>query len=208
MKKLKDKTSFLVKRKKIITQKPKNKDQRTREYLTSEEIEKLRKGVKSYSPLHAHRNDTIILLMFRHALRVSEAVTLRWDQIDLRKRLLHVYRLKSGTPSIHPLRSIELRALKKLQRENANQSPYVFITGRGTPITARTVHYIIARAGETAGFSFSIHPHMLRHSTGFYLANKGHDTRAIQSYFGHVSINHTVKYTELTPHRFKDFWKD
>lgn len=207
MKKRKAKSSFSVKNKKFVPNKPKNKDVRSREYLTYQEVEKLRRGAKKNATC-AHRNDTIILMMFRHALRVSELVALRWDQVDLKKGLLHVKRIKNGTPSTHPLRSVELRALRKLQRENANNSPYIFITNRGTPITTRTVHYIIARAGEDAGFDFTIHPHMLRHSTGFYLANNGHDTRAIQSYFGHASINHTVRYTELTPHRFKDFWKD
>lgn len=206
MNKSRDKTSFSARPKKRVPNKPKNLDRRSREYLTYQEIEKLRKGTKNDN--HAHRNDTIILMMFRHALRVGEIVVMRWDQIDLKKGLLHVNRLKNGIPSTHPLRSVELRALRKLQRENEEKSSYVFITRRGTPITTRTVHYIIARAGEAAGFSFSIHPHMLRHSTGFYLANNGHDTRAIQSYFGHANINHTVKYTELAPSRFKDFWKD
>lgn len=206
MKKLKNKTSFSVK-KKFVPNKPKNKDRRAREYLTAQEVEKLRKGAQK-SHTNAHRNDTIILLMFRHALRVGEMVSLRWDQVDLKKGLLHVNRMKNGVSSTHPLRSVELRALRKLQKDNETKSPYVFITNRGTPITTRTIHYIVARAGEEAGFDFSIHPHMLRHSTGFYLANNGHDTRAIQSYFGHVSINHTVRYTELSPTRFKDFWKD
>jgi site-specific recombinase XerD len=207
MQKRKLKNSFSVKHKKFVPNKPKNKDRRAREYLTYQEIEKLRKSAKK-SATYGHRNDTIILMMFRHALRVGEVVSLQWNQIDFKKGLLHVNRIKNGTPSTHPLRSIELRALRKLQRENENKSPYIFITNRGTPITTRTIHYIIARAGEEAGFDFSIHPHMLRHSAGFYLANNGHDTRAIQSYFGHASINHTVRYTELSPHRFKDFWKD
>jgi len=200
----KGKTSFSAKRKKIVPIKPKNKDCRSREYLTYQEIEKIR--VEAKNGAYGHRNDTIILMMFRHALRVGEVASLRWDQVDFKKGLLHVNRLKNGVPSIHPLRGIELRALRKLQR--VNESSYIFTTKRGTPIATRTIHFIIARAGEKAGFDFSIHPHMLRHSTGFYLVNKGHDTRAIQSYFGHVSINHTVRYTELSPARFKDFWKD
>ncbi len=89
MRSIKKQNSFSVKRKKVVSKKPKNKDQRSREYLTYEEVEKLRKGVKTHSPVHAHRNDTINLLMFRHALRVSEAVTLRWEQIDLKKGLFH-----------------------------------------------------------------------------------------------------------------------
>ena len=145
--------------------------------------------------------------MFRHAFRASEIVALRWDQIDLKQGLLHVSRIKNGLPSTHPIRGVELRALKQLHRDYQDTS-YVFVSERKTPITTRTAHHIIARAGKNTGFDFTIHPHMLRHSTGFYLANKGHDTRAIQSYMGHANIKNTVIYTELAPNRFKDFWTD
>ncbi len=145
--------------------------------------------------------------MFRHGLRVSEVTTLRWDQIDLQKGLLHVIRLKNGLPATHPIRGTELRALRQLQRRYPD-SPYVFVSERKAPLTDRAIHHIVARAGENANFSFSIHPHMLRHSTGFYLANKGCDTRAIQSYLGHANIKNTVIYTEISPQRFKDFFKD
>jgi type 1 fimbriae regulatory protein FimE len=147
--------------------------------------------------------------MFRHALRVSEAVALRWDQIDLKKGLLHVSRIKNGLDATHPLRGIELRALRQLKHDyDGDNATYVFMSQKGAPLSTRTVHELIARAGENAGFKFTIHPHMLRHSTGFYLANNGQDTRAIQGYLGHANIMHTVKYTELAPNRFKDFWKD
>lgn len=205
MKKIKRKTSISAKKLKPPI-KPKNKDRRSREYLTENEIEQLRKAARKDSR-HGFRNDLIILLMFRHALRIGELITLRWDQIDFKKGLLHVNRLKNGLSSIHPLRGIELRALRQLKRE-CEESPYVFISQRGTPLATRTIHEMIARAGVVAKFIFTIHPHMLRHSTGFYLANKGFDTRAIQAYMGHSNIMHTVRYTELTPTRFKDFWRD
>lgn len=203
--KKKGKTSISAKKLKPPT-KPKNKDRRSREYLTENEIERLRKAAKT-SGRHGFRDDLIILLMFRHALRIGELITLRWDQIDLKKGLLHVNRLKNGLSSTHPMRGIELRALRQLKRDY-EESPYVFISQRGTPLATRTIHEMIARAGIAAKFAFTIHPHMLRHSTGFYLANKGFDTRAIQAYFGHANIMHTVRYTELAPTRFKDFWKD
>ena len=204
----KSKTSISAQKKNMPPNKPKNKDVRSREYLTQQEIEKLRKAAKKYSR-HGHRDDTLILLMFRHALRVSEVIALRWDQIDLKKGILHVSRIKNGLDSIHPLRGIELRAIRQLKRkyEDYNET-YVFMSQKGAPLSTRTVHDIIARAGVNAGFKFTIHPHMLRHSTGFYLANKGIDTRAIQSYLGHANIMHTVKYTDLAPNRFKDFWQD
>jgi len=183
-----------------------NKTARSREYLATHEIDSIRKAARN-TGRHGHRDDTLILLMFRHAFRVSEIISLRWDQIDLKLGLLHVSRIKNGLPSTHPIRGIELRALKKLQRHYPN-SPYVFISERNTPLTTRTVHHLIARAGKNSGLDFTIHPHMLRHSTGFYLANNGQDTRAIQSYMGHANIKNTVIYTELSPSRFKNFWRD
>lgn len=194
---------------KSVTQpptKPKNKAQRQREYLTDGEVEQLRKAARQ-TGRHSLRDDTLILLMFRHALRVSEVVALRWEQVDLKQGFLHVNRRKNGLPSTHPLRSIELRALRQLQRQQ-DQATYVFLTERQAPLTSRTVHHIIARAGKVANLPLTVHPHMLRHSTGFYLSNKGHDTRAIQSYLGHANIKNTVIYTELAPNRFKNFWID
>ena len=121
--------------------------------------------------------------------------------------LLHVRRVKNGLPALHPLRGTELRALRQLQHTSPEMA-YVFISERGSPLTARTVYHIIAEAGRAAGFAFPVHPHMLRHACGFYLANKGVDTRALQQYLGHRNIQHTVRYTELTPHRFQNFWED
>lgn len=199
-------TPFSAKLKILPPRKPKNTDRRNREYLTDAEVEKLRKAARS-TGRHSHRDDTLILLMFRHGLRVSEIISLQWDQVDLKKGFLHVVRLKNGTPSTHPVRGVELRALRQLQREY-DHSPYLFISERKAPLTDRAIRHIVARAGEMAGFTFSIHPHMLRHSTGFYLANQGHDTRAIQSYLGHANIKNTVIYTEISPQRFKNFWQD
>ncbi len=125
----------------------------------------------------------------------------------MKEATFHVNRRKNGIPSIHPLHAPELRALKKLARDYPD-TPYVFITERKTPMKVYTIRKIIARAGKTAKISFPIHPHMLRHSTGFKLANDGHDTRAIQLYLGHKNIQHTVRYTELTLQRFKNFWQD
>ena len=156
---------------------------------------------------HRHRDATLILIGYRHGLRVSEIVALRWDQVDLKQGLLHVGRLKNGTLSVQPVRGPEIRALRRLRRDYPD-SPYLFVTERGGPLTASTVRKMIARAGRTAGMAFPIHPHMLRHAAGYKLANDGHDTRAIQQYLGHRNITHTVRYTELAPDRFNSFWKD
>jgi len=183
-----------------------NAARRKREYLTPDEVDKLLQA-SSKLGRHGARDRTLILLAYRHGLRVSELVALRWDQVDLKAGLLHVARLKNGLASTHPLRGPELRALRELKRDYPS-SPYLFISELGGPMTPATVRKLITRAGERAKLPFPIHPHMLRHSTGYKLANDGHDTRAIQQYLGHRNITHTVRYTELSPERFKGFWKD
>jgi len=134
-------------------------------------------------------------------------VSLRWDQVGFQQGLLHVARRKHGIPSVHPLRGPELRALRKLQR-NYSYTTYLFISERKAPLTPDSVRKIVGRAGREAGIEFQVHPHMLRHATGYKLANDGHDTRAIQHYLGHRNIQHTTRYTELAPDRFKEFWRD
>jgi type 1 fimbriae regulatory protein FimB/type 1 fimbriae regulatory protein FimE len=156
---------------------------------------------------HGHRDATIIMLGYRHGLRVSELINLRWDQVDLRQGLIHINRLKQGNPSVHPLRGPELRALRRLQRDYP-VLPYVFVSERKAPLTDDAVRKIVGRAGKAAMMPFSVHPHMLRHSCGYKLAQAGEDTRAIQHYLGHKNIQHTVRYTQLSSDRFKDFWKD
>lgn len=182
-----------------------NAELRSREYLTPREVSMLRHG--ALYGRYGHRDAAIILIAYRHGLRVSELVALRWDAVDFQAALLAVSRLKNGIPSTHPLRGVELRALRELRRDWPD-SQYVFCSERGSPLTARTVRDIVARAGDAAGLLFPVHPHMLRHALGYYLAGQGQDTRAIQHYLGHRSITHTVRYTELSPERFQGFFLD
>jgi integrase len=183
-----------------------NADYRSREHLTEAEIKKLIAAAKHNR--HGHRDTTMVLIAYRHGLRASELVTLRWDQIDFNSGLLHIVRRKRGTPSTHPISGDELRALRRLKREAKTQSPFVFVSERGSPLSVAGFQKLVARAGITAGFEFQLHPHMLRHSCGFKLANDGVDTRSLQAYLGHKNIQHTVRYTELAPTRFKGWWKD
>jgi integrase len=181
-------------------------DVRSREHLTPTEVEKLRKAARSIGR-HGDRNATMILLAYRHGLRVSELINLRWDQLDLDQGLFHVRRLKNGVPSTHPLTGAEIRALRKLKRL-VGDSVYVFLSERKGPLTDSSVRKMIAQAGEIAELGFPVHPHQLRHGCGYKLANDKQDTRAIQLFLGHKNIQHTVKYTELAAERFKDFWRD
>lgn len=183
-----------------------NAEYRSREYLTEQEVEQLMDAAGRIGR-HGHRDQTMILLSYRHGLRVTELVSLRWDQIDLKQGLVHVNRLKHGNPSVHPLRGPELRALRKVQRDYPTL-PYVFTSERKAPLTADAIRKIISRAGKKATLPFTVHPHMLRHACGYKLAQAGQDTRAIQHYLGHKNIQHTVRYTQLSAERFKGFWND
>jgi pimeloyl-ACP methyl ester carboxylesterase len=156
---------------------------------------------------YGHRDATLILVAYRHGLRASEICDLRWEQIDWNSATLHVRRVKSGKPSTHPIRGDELRSLRKLQRE-APKSPFVFVSERGGPFTTDSFNWMVKRVARKAGSPFQVHAHMLRHSTGYKLAGDGYDTRSIQDYLGHKNIQHTVRYTELSPTRFKDFWRN
>jgi type 1 fimbriae regulatory protein FimB/type 1 fimbriae regulatory protein FimE len=115
-------------------------------------------------------------------------------------------RSTSRQPASHSLRGDEVRALRDLRRQ-CPDSAFVFATERGGPFTPDAVNRLIKRIGERAGPP-SVHAHMLRHGCGYAVANAGHDTRAIQDWLGHRSIQHTVRYTELSPSRFRDFWRN
>ena len=129
------------------------------------------------------------------------------NQVDFNRAVLHVRRAKGGTPSVHPLSGVEMRALRRLQREG-EASQFVFVSERGAPFTTAGFARMLQRAAMATSLTLKVHPHMLRHACGFALANSGHDTRALQAYLGHKNIQHTVRYTELAPDRFKHFWRD
>lgn len=186
--------------------KTKNIDKRSREYLTPKEVDRLIRESKKVGR-YGKRDSTMILMAYRHGLRVSELISLKWSQIDLQQGLLNVIRLKNGVNSTHPLFSPELRALRLLKKDNLD-TEYVFMTERKTPITSSTFRKILFRAGKLAKIDMSIHPHMLRHATGFKLVNDGHDIRSIQFYLGHKNIQHTIRYTEISTVRFNNFWND
>jgi integrase len=185
---------------------PKNDTLRPREYLTPAEVEKLIKAAKDGR--YSHRDATMILMAYRHGLRAVEICDLEWSQVEFgRNATLHVRRAKNGKPAAHSIKGDELRALRELERAKSG-SPYVFETERGGPFTTDAVNQLIKRIGKRADFPFQVHVHMLRHACGYALANKGHDTRAIQDWLGHRSIQHTARYTELSQERFKGFWRD
>ncbi|MDZ7669781.1 MAG: tyrosine-type recombinase/integrase [Gammaproteobacteria bacterium] len=150
------------------------------------------------------RDHLMILMASGHGLRVSELIDLKWSDIDFKAGTIHIRRLKGSKDSTHYLEGDELRPLRSLQR--ALQGPFVFTSERSGPISAAGFRKQLARWGK-AELPFPVHPHMLRHACGYALANRGMDTRSLQAYLGHASITHTVRYTEMSPTRFKGVWR-
>jgi type 1 fimbriae regulatory protein FimB/type 1 fimbriae regulatory protein FimE len=183
-----------------------NAELRTREYLTEPEVERLMKAAKANR--WGSRDAAMILIAYRHGLRAAELVDLRWDQVEFgRNAVLHVRRVKNGIASTHPLQADEIRALRALMPEGKRISPYVFVSERDAPFTTAGFARMIGRAGVAAKFTYTVHPHQLRHGCGYKLANDGHDTRSLQAWLGHKNIQHSVRYAELSPTRFKNFWR-
>jgi integrase len=182
-----------------------NAQLRTREHLTADEVEKLMETAKANR--YGHRDALMVLLAFRHGLRAAEVVDLRWEQVDFKTASLHIRRAKNGTPATHPPGGREMRELRRHQRESA-QSPFVFDSERGAPLSAPGFSRMIERAAIAADLGIKAHAHMLRHACGYKLANDGHDTRAIQAYLGHRNIQNTTRYTALAPQRFREFFRD
>lgn len=190
----------------VALRKP-NAELRTREHLTTDEVEKL---IDSASTNRQGQRDALmVLLSFRHGLRAAEVCDLRWEQIDFTAATLHVRRIKHGTPATHPLTGREMRALRKHQRASpGGPGAFVFVSERGAPLSAPGFSRMVERAGRAAELGIKVHAHMLRHACGYALANAGHDTRALQAYLGHRNIQNTTRYTALAQDRFKGFWQD
>ena len=180
-----------------------NAELRPREHLTEHEIDKLVEATRGNR--WGQRDTTMILIAFRHGLRASELCGLQWSDVEFETGTLHLRRTKGGTTATHPLLGDELRALRSLKRDA--KSPFIFVSERGAPFTVSGFAKLVERVGIEAKLPFKVHPHMLRHATGYALANRGVDTRSLQAYLGHRSIQSTVRYTELAPGRFKNIWR-
>jgi site-specific recombinase XerD len=183
-------------------------DRKTKNFLTDSEIKQFlaaaRKG------LHGERDFALALLAYRHGFRVSELIDVRLEEVDLQMARIHVRRLKRSLTTEHPIEGDELRAIRAWLRVREKtkfaDQPFLFVGERG-PFTRQAVNYLFEQIGKRANLVFKVHPHMLRHSCGFFLANKGYDTRLIQDYLGHRNINHTVQYTRVAAKRFEGLWR-
>jgi len=180
-------------------------DGRKRNFLTELEVRQLLDSARRGR--HGIRDYLMVLLTYRHGLRVSELVDLRLRDLDLDTFRVHVRRRKGSLSTIQPIEGDEVRAIRAYLRERGSTKlPYLLVSERG-PFTRQAVNYLFKEIGQRAKLEMNVHPHMLRHSTGYYLANKGYDTRLIQDYLGHKNINHTVKYTRTAASRFEGLWR-
>lgn len=177
--------------------------ERGRDYLGQPQVDALLAAAKKGR--HGIRDHLLLLMMFRHGLRVSEAIALRREDVDLSQSRLWVSRLKNGLSVEQPIPGDELRAIKRWLARRDDALPWLFISERKQPLTRQAVNYITGAAAKRAGIGH-VHPHMLRHSCGFALANRGHDLRLIQDYLGHRDPRHTAHYTRTAAARFDRLW--
>jgi type 1 fimbriae regulatory protein FimB len=183
-------------------------DPRDKNFLTATEMTRFLEAARRGR--HGVRDHLLMLLAYRHGLRVSELVDVRMKDLDWESARLFVRRKKGSLSTHQPLEGDELRALRAYLREREQRSdarsPYLFLSERG-PMTRQAINYLAQEIGRRAKLRFRVHPHMLRHSTGYYLANQGYDTRLVQDYLGHKNIAHTVKYTRTAARRFEGLWR-
>jgi type 1 fimbriae regulatory protein FimB/type 1 fimbriae regulatory protein FimE len=178
-----------------------------RQWLTENEVEQLCDAARKRGR-YGHRDATMILVAFRHGLRVSELIALQWQQVDLDAGRLQVIRRKGSDDSVQPLSGVEIRALRRIKRERQEPGArFVFLSERGAPMTANGFFKMLARAAESIGMD-GVHPHLLRHACGFKLVNAGVDTRTLAAYLGHRQIANTARYTKMDARRFDGFWQD
>ena len=180
---------------------------RGREHLTPIEVARLLRAARANR--YGSRDHALLLTTWSHGLRISEALQALWQDFDLKAGVFHVRRRKGSVSGDHPLRGVEIRALRQVRRDGPTSAEYVFCSERGGQLTVRGVEKMVERLAVRSGLGrLNIHPHMFRHACGYYLADRGADLRIIQQYLGHRNIQHTIRYTQISPRKFLRLWDD
>jgi type 1 fimbriae regulatory protein FimB len=198
----------LVRPRKTTKKRKTTRSKAGRSHLTGLEVGKLMAATRGSR--NEARDRCLLLLMFRHGLRVSEACRLKLEQVDTKGKVLHIVRLKHGLSTTQPLRGDELKAIGAWLKQRARMKPTgktFFVSEQRKSLHRSTVNFALKAYSQAAALPFSAHPHMLRHACGFALADQGADTRLIQDYLGHRNIQHTVRYTAANPARFDKLWR-
>jgi len=175
-----------------------NKEIRVREYLTEDECRTLITAARQRGGRYGLRDALAIRMCWRHGLRVSELVALRWDHVEWETARLTVHRAKGSIDSTHPIGGDELRDLLALRRTQETGCQFIFMNERRAPMTASGFRQMLSTVGATCGLRH-VHPHMLRHSCAFFLADCRGDVRVMQDWLGHANVQNTVRYTALAP---------
>lgn len=186
--------------------------QKERKYLTPSEFQTVYDGLKTAFTSTLIRNRAMLLLMYRHGLRASETLNLKWSNISKEDQNILIERLKNGKSGVHPIAADELQALNRLRNDYKSKkisSTFIFLNySNGIPLTRRAITQIFDYINKANLIDIYITPHTLRHSCGYYLANEGHSIRLIQDYLGHRNIQNTEIYTELSAKKFEAIrWK-
>jgi len=172
-----------------------------RHWLTEGEVETIIRDTGN------ERDRLMILMAYRHGLRVSELIGLTWRQVDLDAARLQVIRAKGSEDGVHPLGGREIRALRSLRRRQPVGTPWVFVTSRGGPMTRNGFYKLLEKTAARAGIT-DVHPHLLRHGCGFKLVNQGMDTLSLAAYLGHANVQNTKRYARMDAARFDGLWRD
>ena len=177
---------------------------KNRDYLRSDELERLLAAAKQTR--NPERDYALVLIAFRHGLRVSELCALRLSDVNLEAAEIYIRRCKGSISGAHPLFNGETAALKSwLALRGTMDIPEgidsLFVSEQRRPLNRVSFWYLIKGLAREAGLE-GIHPHSLRHSTGYHLTNQGRDLRLIQNFMGHASISSTIRYTAVDTRRF------
>jgi integrase/recombinase XerD len=157
--------------------------------LTKEEIKKLLEATHGKSQL-------LIKLLYASGLRISEALKLKVEDLEIEQRIGWVRNGKGGKDRMIILSEQVLAELKEYLRTNKITAGYIFLGRNGRPMTSRNAQLIVQRA--SAGMAKHITPHKLRHSFATHLREAGQDLRVIQELLGHSSIQTTEIYTHVS----------